>query len=163
MDALVQLSDFLGAAPLVIEKLWYQAIARSVELGEYTLGLRASASLQNCLDTSGVHAIRGAKHEVHDPECAILRGSDEDDDILLRAFAPPRVGTSLETAKLVTGASLNTCRCCLEVGSRDALLLVTGELGHSAALWIGLVSERGDTTKAGELPLKYSLRKSRHI
>ncbi|CAM9399629.1 unnamed protein product, partial [Discosporangium mesarthrocarpum] len=63
-------------------------------------------------------------------------------------FHPPGRGCSLELAKLVSGASLNACRCCLELGSRDSLQLALGRLSGCSVAWINLVAELGEGAKA---------------
>lgn len=84
----------------------------------------------------------------------MLVGEGGGDDLRLCAFTLPRKDFSLDVAKLVSGASLNACRCCLEVASKEALCLMVGELGSSAGVWINRVSELGEATKAGECLLK---------
>lgn len=137
-----------------MEKLSYQAIARSVDLGEFSLGLHAAAYLQTSL-----HQFKGdaayVDADTREDSCLSLGGMDGKSDcsvLRLRSFAPPNVsrGDSLELAKLISGASLNTCRCALEVGSMEALGLIVGSLGHSAGKWINRVSHHGEVAKAGE-------------
>ncbi|CAM9399554.1 unnamed protein product, partial [Discosporangium mesarthrocarpum] len=49
LHILLSLSSHVGVSDLTMEKLWYQALARSIDLGEYRLGLMAAACLQRCL------------------------------------------------------------------------------------------------------------------
>lgn len=132
-----------------MERLWYKVASRSVELGDFALGLRASACLQMCLGRrNGDDLAKGIRSGA---DCALVLVSDgEEDDLRLRSFAPPGVTPPMALAKLVSGAGLNACRCCLEVGSREALTLMTEELSLSAGLWIDRVSELGDGATAGE-------------
>ena len=81
---------------------------------------------------------------------AVGEGEGKGEALRLGPFTRPVAGSSMDVAKLVSGASLNACRCCLEVGSREALGLMTGRLGRSAGAWIDLVCELGDRVKAGE-------------
>lgn len=129
-----------------MERLWYKVASRSVELGDFALGLRASACLQLCLDQrKGGDLVQGGA------ECSLVLASEgEEDDLRLRSFAPPGATTPIALAKLVSGASLNACRCCLEVGSREALWLMAEELSLGAGRWIDRVSELGDGATAGE-------------
>lgn len=152
MLTVMSLSPFAGVADLKLEKLWYQIIARSVDLGEFMLGLSASASLQTCLSERHGDATRGGEDYPEGARCLVVVGQGEAKGSALRLgpFMRPAAGTSMDVAKLVSGASLNACRCCLEVGSREALGLMTGKLGRSAGAWIDLVSELGDGTRAGE-------------
>lgn len=150
---LLPLSSRIVAADLTMERLWYKVVSRSVELGHFTLGLHASACLQMCLDqregdelTTG--GIGGAENGA---SCSIVLASEGEEEALrLRSFPRPGASSSMALAKLVSGASLNACRCCLEVGTRDTLGLMTGELGRGAGGWIDRVSELGDDATAGE-------------
>lgn len=154
MLTVLPLSPFVGAADLTLEKLWYQVIARSVDLGEFMLGLGASASLQTCLNERHGGAALGSEEHPEGAACLVVGGEGEGKHkggaLRLGPFTRPAPGSSMDVAKLVSGASLNACRCCLEVGSMGALALMTGRLGRSAGAWIDLVSELGDVTKAGE-------------
>lgn len=146
---LLPLSPFIVAADLTMERLWYKVASRSVELGDFALGLRASACLQLCLDQRNGDEL--AKAVQSGADCALVLVSEgEQDDLRLRSFAPPGVTPPMALAKLVSGAGLNACRCCLEVGSREALSLMTEELSLSAGRWIDRVSELGDGATAGE-------------
>lgn len=147
---LLPLVPFGRAADLAVEKLWYHAIARSVDLGQFTLGLRASASFQACLSERHREATRHAEGDPDAAEYLVLAEEVDGGSLRLRSFARPGASSSLDLATLVSGASLNTCRCCLEVGSRQALGLLVAELGRSAGVWIDRVSELGQTAKAGE-------------
>lgn len=142
------------AADLTMERLWYKVASRSVELGDYALGLRASACLQTCLDQrTGDDLADGAGSVESGAGCSVVldsEGKGEVEALRLRSFAPPGTSSLVALAKLVSGASLNACRCCLEVGTRDTLRLMTGELGRSAAGWIDRVGELGDGATAGE-------------
>lgn len=82
-----------------------------------------------------------------------LRGENGGEMLRLSSFEQPSAKDSLDVAKLVSGASLNTCRCCLEVGSKEALVLTVEELGRSASAWIDSVGQLGERAKAGELIL----------
>lgn len=161
-QTLLPLSKFAGTAALVIEKLCYQAVARSVDLSEFFVGLRAAALLQTCLrqhggGTAGTAVIPSlcptdsAAGGPHSELFLSLDGGGIGDDwSRLYSFDAPGAEDSVEVAKLVSGASLNTCRCCLEVGSKEALELIGGGLGRSAGLWIDRVGELGEASKAGE-------------
>ncbi|CAM9350003.1 unnamed protein product [Ectocarpus sp. 13 AM-2016] len=146
--SLLPLSPFISAADLTMEKLWYKVASRSVELGDFLLGLRASACLQMCLDQrkGDDFAIRGGGDGGKDKaDCCLLIVSKADgEDLRLRSFRSPGASGSMALAKLVSGACLNACRCCLEVASIGALRLLAGELGRSAGRWIDRVSELGD-------------------
>lgn len=146
---LLPLSPFIVATDLTMERLWYKVASRSVELGDFALGLRASACLQMCLDRrKGDDVAKGVESGV---DCALVLVSQSGEDHLqLRSFAPPGATTPMALAKLISGANLNACRCCLEVGSREALRLMTGELSLGAGRWMDRVSELGDGTTAGE-------------
>lgn len=152
MLTVLPLSPFVGAADLTLEKLWYQIIARSVDLGEFVLGLGASASLQTCLNERHGDAACGGEKGLEGDGCLVVIGQGEGKGEALRLgpFTRPVAGSSMDVAKLVSGASLNACRCCLEVGSRETLGLMTGKLGRSAGAWIDVVGELGDGAKAGE-------------
>lgn len=152
MRTLLPLNSFIGAGDLAVEKIWYQIVARSVDLGEYTLGLRASASLQMCNKQLQANLPGGSGGKPSETKYLELEKEDKDASGTLRllAFAPPGTSASLDIAKLVSGASLNACRCCLEVGTREALRLLTGELGGSAGMWVERVKELGDSAKAGK-------------
>lgn len=152
------------AADLTMERLWYKVASRSVELGDFALGLRASACLQLCLDqrkgdelTSGVG---GVENGANSCSIVVLASECEGEALRLRSFAPPGSSSSVPLAKLVSGASLNACRCCLEVGTRETLKLMTGELGRGAGRWIDRVSELGDGATAGECTAEESIEKS---
>lgn len=138
-----------------MERLWYKVASRSVELGDFVLGLRASACLQTCLDQRKGDdlAIRGRGDGGKDkdkPDCCLVIVSKADgEDLRLRSFRLPGASGSMALAKLVSGACLNACRCCLEVASIGALRLLAGELGRSAGRWIDRVSELGDDATAG--------------
>lgn len=169
LETALALSPFVVAHDLVMEKLCYQAIARSIDHGAFAVGLRAAAFLQMILLRRPDGDSRGAEEEdrsaIEEGAAARDSGSclclDPGDGtgfggaLQLGPFAPPKASRSysLEVAKLVSGASLNTCRCCLELGSVEAWRLMLGELGRSAALWIERVSELGEVGKAGELIL----------
>ncbi len=155
--ALLPLSPFIVAADLTMERLWYKVASRSVELGDFPLGLRASACLQMCLDqrkgedlASGSAAGDTDDGGVEDLRSLELGSKDQGEGLRLRSFGRPGAKSSIALAKLVSGASLNACRCCLEVGSREALRLMVGELGRGAGGWIDRVSELGDGATAGE-------------
>lgn len=166
LQALLALSPFAGVADLAMEKLCYQAIARGVDLGEFGLGLRAAAFLQMCLrqrdsGTPGATTPRNdgtpsaAGSATDGPHAQLYLTLDEGEGgsrLRLCSFAPPgtNANESVDVAKLVSGASLNACRCCLEVGSREALGLMVGALGRSAGVWIKRVGELGEAAKAGE-------------
>lgn len=153
MHILLPLSPFAGGGDLTMEKLWYQIIARSVDLREFTLGLRASASLQLCLGERYGDVAIGTGGDSDGAVCLTLpKGGEAAAELLrLRPFGPlAGAGGSLDVAKVVSGASLNACRCCLEVGSRETLRLMAGELGRSAGVWIDTICELGDGAKAGE-------------
>ena len=149
---LLPLSSFIVAADLTMERLWYKVASRCVELGDYALGLRAAACLQACLDQRRGDDLAGGAGGVENGDgCSVALGPDGEEGALrLRSFVPPGASSSVALAKLVSGASLNACRCCLEVGTRDTLRLMTGELGRSAGGWIDRVSELGDAATAGE-------------
>eukprot|EP00903_Cladosiphon_okamuranus_P012531 g11734.t1 len=153
---LLPLSSFIVAADLTMERLWYKVASRSVELGDFALGLRASACLQTCLDQRKGDDLAVRAGGVEDgASCSIVLDSGSEGEtktsklqLRLRSFAPPGASSSVALAKLVSGASLNACRCCLEVGTRDTLRLLTGELGRSAGRWIDRVSDLGDGATA---------------
>lgn len=149
---LLPLSSFIVAADLTMERLWYKVASRSVELGDFELGLRASACLQMCLDRrKGDDLANGARRVEDEASCSVVLDSDGEGEALrLRSFAPPGASSSVALAKLVSGASLNACRCCLEVGTRETLRLLTGQLGRDVGRWIDRVSELGDGATAGE-------------
>ena len=149
---MLPLYSFAGAADLAMEKLWYQAIARCVDLDDFLLGIRATASLQICLNKRWSHGYTsdGATRCLEGVQCCPAFEGAEDDGLILRSFPPPAGNSQLDVALLVSGASLNACRCCLEVGSKEALLLVTGELGRSAGMWVDRVSELGQSAKSGK-------------
>eukprot|EP00752_Nemacystus_decipiens_P006406 g5770.t1 len=148
--ALLPLSHFIVAADLTMERLWYKVASRSVELGDYELGLCASACLQTCLDQrNGGDLMNGAGGVGGEAGCSVGVGSEgEEGGLRLSSFAPPGASCSVALAKLMSGASLNACRCCLEVGTRDTLRLMTGELSRSASGWIDRVGELGDDATA---------------
>lgn len=150
--ALLPLSSFIVAADLTMERLWYKVASRSVELADFALGLRASACLQVCLDQrEGDDLAKPARGVDNGAGCSVVVDSEgEGEAVRLRSFAPPGASSSVALAKLVSGASLNACRCCLEVGTRETLRLMVGELGGSAGRWIDRVSELGDDATAGE-------------
>lgn len=166
LRALLPLFPFVKTAELAMEKLVYQAIARSVDLGAFSLGLRAAAFLQTLLrqrsrDSTGIalgrvsHRAEAGAVKLDGDTCFVLVGEDDESvrsTLYLRSFEHPDTTgcDSLEIAKLVSGACLNTCRCCLEVGRVEVLELMVGELGRSAGIWINKVSELGEVTKAGE-------------
>lgn len=149
---LLPLLYFIVAADLTMERLWYKVASRSVVLADYALGLRASACLQTCLDQRKGDdlAKRDGGVENGASSSVVLDSEGEEEALRLRSFAPPGASSSVALAKLVSGASLNACRCCLEVGTRETLRLMTGELGRSAGGWIDRVSELGDGATAGE-------------
>lgn len=136
-----------------MERLWYKVASRSVELGDFLLGLRASACLQTCLDQRKGDdlAIRGGGDGGKDKAgcCLVIASKADGEDLRLRSFRSPGASGSMALAKLVSGACLNACRCCLEVASIGALRLLVGELGRSAGRWIDRVSELGDDATAG--------------
>ncbi|CAM9203574.1 unnamed protein product [Ectocarpus fasciculatus] len=150
--SLLPLSPFISAADLTMERLWYKVASRSVELGDFVLGLRASACLQTCLDQRKGDdlAIRGGGVGGEDKaDCFLVIASKANgEDLRLRPFRSPGASGSMALAKLVSGACLNSCRCCLEVASTEALRLLAGELGRSAGRWIDRVSELGDDATA---------------
>lgn len=152
IHALTALSPYGGAGELTTAKLWYQAIVRSVDLKEFTLGLRAAAYLQACLDKyyGGAPSADKVAGDRDESTCLTLVGEGGDDELHLCAFTLPLADCSLDVAKLVSGASLNACRCCLGVASKDALCLMVGELGSSAGVWVDRVSGLGEAAKAGE-------------
>lgn len=164
MQVLLPLSPYAGVADLAMEKLCYQAIARSVDLGDFVLGLRAAALLQTYLrqrERRGpgakipISATDSADSAAGAPRVGLglvveLPAENGGDSLRLRSFEEPCGTDSLDVAKLVSGASLNTCRCCLEVGSKEALGLTVEGLGCSASAWIDRVGELGETAKAGE-------------
>ncbi|CAM9140010.1 unnamed protein product [Scytosiphon promiscuus] len=148
---LLPLSPFIAAADLTMERLWYKVVSRSVELRDFKRGLHASAFLQICLDRREEDdlIVRGGRSQEQDEEeadsCLLLGSADGDEvEVRLRAFASPGASGSMALAKLMGGASLNACRCCLEVGSREALRLMVGELGRVAGRWVERVGELGD-------------------
>lgn len=155
---LLPLSSFIVAADLTMERLWYKVTSRSVELGDFALGLRASACLQVCLGQregggGGDRLADGARDIDNGASCSVVlasEGGGEDEALRLRSFAPPGASRSVALAKLVSGASLNACRCCLEVGTAETLRLMTGGLGRGAGRWIDRVGELGDDATAGE-------------
>lgn len=149
VQTLTPLLPFIGAADLFIEKLWYQVIARSVDLGDFALGLRASASLQACLNDNEGHVTCRTGGGYDGDGWLMLPSESEGDDLRLGPFAPPETSASLEVARIVSGASLNACRCCLELGSSGSLRLMMQGLGCSAGKWIGRVCDLGDAAKAG--------------
>lgn len=153
---LLPLSSFIVAADLTMERLWYKVASRSVELGDFDLGLRASACLQACLDQrKGDDLTSGVGGAEDGASCSVVLASEREEEALrLRPFAPPGPTSSVALAKLVSGASLNACRCCLEVGTTETLRLMTGELGRGAGRWIDRVSELGDGATAGEITTK---------
>lgn len=150
MHTLLPLYSLAGAADLVMEKLWYQAIARCVDLGEFSLGLRATASLQICLNKRHIYADCGETSSSDGLECWPTFENSGGDRLLLHPFPRPARNSPLDLATLVSGASLNVCRCCLEVGSKETLLFVTGELGRSSWMWIDRVCGLGESDKAGK-------------
>ncbi|CAM9094265.1 unnamed protein product [Ectocarpus sp. 4 AP-2014] len=150
--SLLPLSPFISAADLTMERLWYKVASRSVELGDFLLGLRASACLQTCLDQRKGDdlAIRGGGDRGKNKAdcCVVIVSKADGEDLRLRSFRSPGASGSMALAKLVSGACLNACRCCLEVGSIGALRLLAGELGRSAGRWIDRVTELGDDATA---------------
>lgn len=132
-----------------MERLWYKVASRSVEVGDFALGLRASACLQMCLDQRQGDDL-GTRVQSGADGALLLVSEGGEDELWLRSFAPPGATTPMALAKLVSGASLNACRCCLEVGSREALVLMTKELSLGAGRWIDTVSELGDIATAGK-------------
>lgn len=144
-----------------MEKLCYQAIARCVDVGDFVLGLRAAALLQTCLrqreggmpGTTASKVISAAADAAGSPHVEpflALHGENGGEALRLCSFERPSVKDSVDVAKLVSGGSLNTCRCCLEVGSKEALALTVEGLGRSASAWIDRVSQLGEGAKAGE-------------
>lgn len=158
MRTLLPLSPFVGTSDLTLEKLWYQIIARSVDLGEFVLGLAASASLQACFNERRGGVADGVEEDSEGAGFLVVvgeaEGEGEGESLRLGPFTCPGATSSMGLATLVSGASLNACRCCLEVGSMQALGLMTGKLGRSAEAWICVVSELGDGAKAGESPFR---------
>ncbi|CAM9553518.1 unnamed protein product [Ectocarpus sp. 6 AP-2014] len=150
--SLLPLSPFISAADLTMERLWYKVASRSVELGDFLLGLRASACLQTCLDQrkGDDFAMRGGGDGGKDKAdcCLVIVSKADGEDLRLRSFRSPGASGSMALAKLVSGACLNACRCCLEVASIGTLRLLAGELGRSAGRWIDRVSELGDDATA---------------
>lgn len=136
-----------------MERLWYKVVSRSVELGDFERGLCASAFLQLCLDRregDDLIATVGGAEDQADCCVVLVPAGGNEEELRLRPFASPGASGSMALAKLVSGASLNACRCCLEVGSREALKLMVGELGRVAGRWIERVGELGDDATAGE-------------
>lgn len=161
VQVLLPLSPYAGVADLAMEKLCYQAIARGVDLGDFVLGLRAAALLQTYLRQRERRAlatnipISAADSAAGAPRVGLglvveLRGENGGEPLRLCSFEEPRGTDSLEVAKLVSGATLNTCRCCLEVGSKETLGLTVEGLGRSASAWVDRVGELGETAKAGK-------------
>lgn len=147
---LVHLSPFIAAADLTMERLWYKVVSRSVELRDFERGLYASAFLQMCLDRrEGDDLIRKVGDRA-DCCLVLVPTGGQEEEVHLRPFASPGSSGSMALAKLVAGASLNACRCCLEVGSREALRMMVGELGRVAGRWIERVGKLGDDATAGE-------------
>ncbi|CAM9232965.1 unnamed protein product [Hapterophycus canaliculatus] len=148
---LLRLSPFIAAADLTMERLWYKVVSRSVELGDFERGLHASVFLQMCLARrEGGELIARAGEAQDKAECCLVlvAGDGDEEGLRLRPFASPGASSSMALAKLVSGASLNACRCCLEFSSREALRLMVGELGRVAGRWIERVGELGDDATA---------------
>ncbi len=102
---------------LVLEKLLYQALVRCIEEKDFRMGLEVSQLFCGCLGGGG-------------------GGSGNSYPGL--HFPPPSPEVTMDTSRLVTGAIINTSRCCLELGGAQCLHSIV-ELCKNCDCWLGTV------------------------
>ncbi len=99
--------------PLVLEKLLYQALVRCIEEKDFGMGVEVSKLFCGCLGGGG-----NSYPSLH--------------------FPPPVPEATMDTSRLVTGAIINTSRCCLELGETQYLHCIV-ELCKNCDCWLGTV------------------------
>ncbi len=102
--------------PLVLEKLLYQALVRCIEEKDFGMGIEVSKLFCGCLGGGS-----GNLYPSLD-------------------FPPPVPEVAVDTSRLVTGAIINTSRCCLELGETQYLQCI-GDLCKKCDNWLGTVEE----------------------